>query len=76
MISVQVWMGCFGGGGSKDGPALADGIAITQCDTGGFGDIFLLAGAEENRVPEPGSLVLVGAGLLGLGVLRRRRQMV
>lgn len=73
-LSVQIWMGCFNNG-TGSGPALAGGGSVGPCDTGGFGDIFLLAGAAQpNTVSEPGSLALGGAALLGLlGGLRRRR---
>ncbi len=76
-MSMQVWMGCFGQiDKGNPGPALADGGSIGPCDTGGFGDIFLLAGAVEpgTNVPEPGSLALIGLSLLGLGFARRRKQ--
>ncbi len=68
-ISVQVWMGCFNTGDPKDksGPALLGGGSVGTCDTGGFGDIFLLAGGEEFRTPEPGSLLLAALGLLLVG---------
>jgi hypothetical protein len=38
----------------------------------GFEDIYLLAGP--GRVPEPGVLALLGVGLLGLGLARRRNK--
>lgn len=78
-MSVQVWMGCFntidpkkGGIDSRSGPALLDGGSIGPCDNGGFGDIFLLAGAAQPEIPEPGSMALVGLGLLGAAAARRR----
>jgi hypothetical protein len=76
-ISVQVWMGCFNApatnGPDRSGPDLLDGGSIGPCDNGGFGDIFLLAGDAKYRIPEPGTLVLLGVGLLGLGYRRFRK---
>ncbi len=74
-LSGQVWMGCFGvTSNPKSGPALSDGIPVTQCDSGGYGDIFLLAGNSINKTPEPGTLALLGAALLGLVGLGRNKK--
>lgn len=77
-ISVQVWMGCFNSppenGPDRSGPPLLDDGSIGPCDQGGFGDIFLLAGDTRTTVPEPGTLLLIGAGLLGLGYRRYRQR--
>jgi hypothetical protein len=70
-MSVQVWMGCFNTGDKGSGPALSNGGSVGPCDTGGFGDIFLIAGDAISRVPEPGALGFTGLALLGL--TRRRR---
>lgn len=72
-ISTQVWMGCFNTGDNKSGPALLNNGSIGPCDTGGFGDIFLMAGAAQEKIPEPATLVLFGATLLGFGFSRRYR---
>ena len=72
-LSVQVWMGCFNTDSDKSGPALFENGSIGPCDSAGFGDIFLLAGDPQFRVPEPGPLVLLAAGLLGLAYRRFRK---
>lgn len=77
-ISVRMLFGCFGGtarGDFKPGIGyLANDGATTQCENGGYGDVFLVAGAPENRVPEPGSLTLIAVALLTLGVVTARRE--
>lgn len=56
---------------------LIHGISITNTDSGGVGydDVrFNLRGAPEiTQVSEPGMIVLLGLGVLGLGIARRRK---
>lgn len=73
-MSVQAWMGCFNP--TNGSPALGDNGSVGPCDTGGYGDVVLMAGAvlPDNDVPEPGTLALFGLGLLGAAAARRRFQ--
>ncbi len=73
-ISVRLMFGCFGGTDNKNGQGyLSDSGETTNCDGGGFGDVYLMAGdVMDNRVPEPSSVALIAIGLLAVGLRRRR----
>jgi len=73
-ISVRLMFGCFGGNDNKNGQGyLSDSGETTNCDGGGFGDVYLLAGdVMETRIPEPSSVALIAIGLLAAGLRRRR----
>lgn len=71
-ISVRLLFGCFGGTAAGNGQGyLSDNGQTTNCDSGGFGDVFVIAGAPY-ETPEPTSLALAALGLLGTLALRRR----
>ena len=43
-------------------------------ENNGFEQMFILAGGAPARVPEPITIGLFGAGLAGVGLLRRRNK--
>lgn len=72
-VSVRLLFGCFGGSARGNGQGyLSDGGETLNCDSGGFGDVFLLAGEAMTSIPEPSPLSLAACGLLGAALLRRR----
>lgn len=74
-VSVRLLMGCFDDtGNSKTGQGYLSGGATTQCDSGGFGDVYIMGGAVMTKVPEPTTLALAALGLLGGGLYRRQRK--
>lgn len=65
-ISVQLKIGCF-----SQNPA---NPFYESCNDGGYDDIFIMAGNVRQRVPEPATLSLMGAALLGAGFMRKKRK--
>jgi hypothetical protein len=80
VVSTRLLFGCFGGtAGGSFKPGLgylsdeAAGGQTKNCESGGFSDVFLMAGAEMQQVPEPGVLVLFGLALGALGWSTKRK---
>jgi hypothetical protein len=73
-LSVRLLFGCFGGTAKGNGAGyLSDAGQTANCDSGGFGDVFIVAGAAMYETPEPSALSLAALGLLGAAIRRRQR---
>jgi hypothetical protein len=81
VASVRMAFGCYNNNPTTDTVAKNPGVGYlvegsaetTNCESGGFGDVYLLAGGVRGELPEPGTLVLFGLALGALGWSARRR---
>jgi hypothetical protein len=62
-------VGAIHGGGSSAGLNYIDAASGVSLDNTG---LLITAGAQDAVIPEPGSLALLGLGLVGAALARRR----
>lgn len=77
-VSARMMFGCFGNASTGKKPGLGyladDTQGTNNCENGGYADVFLMAGAPMNKVPEPGILGLMAVSLLGFVAATSRRK--
>jgi hypothetical protein len=71
MLFADDFLGFFGADIGSNLTLLPGVYAVTMPDDSGTGTVTV---SETAPVPEPSTLLLLGAGLLGLGLVRRRAQ--
>lgn len=72
-IERAVGLGIVGGAGGIGPFSVLAGQSITVAFGGTQANQFYVAGMDVNTVPEPATLFLLGAGLLGIGARRRMK---
>jgi hypothetical protein len=70
--------GTLSGGTAEGGQTLGASLTFSLTQTGGAGSSISISGTlatPSSFVPEPASLAILGAGLLGIGFIRHRRNL-